>query len=294
MKFIVIDDSEPFGMSLKYALPDKEVICLEPTEALEKIRESDEMLLINANLKFDENNKRINCKGAVLARELRYDQTLSLESPIIIISFESQERVERRINFYLSKDEGFYYLKAPFSLKEFEDVIKGTKKITLCEDERTQGIKRANLNKAIDIIRNIGHEIKGATIGFVQILREVIGYKGSEESVERLISIARRDEGKERSWVDWFREEIYSLPDKLYLLGFDYKEEFPKDMDKIKRLMMVIDDYLRYFHLNEEKEKISQEDRKMMVGEAENMNNYFKELQSVFNSMEKSLKERYL
>lgn len=150
MNLIVIDDNKSFGASLKYALADREVICLEPKEALDKINGLNGTILINTHLKLKPTDRRREYKGLDLVCELLSKKFLY---PIIALSLDKEERLNEKLqkeydNLKL-KDLDINYIKLPFSLKEFEGIALLAKTCATKREELSKKLDMAEFKKYI-------------------------------------------------------------------------------------------------------------------------------------------------
>lgn len=301
---IVINADKLFLQSLNTALLNDEfkISALQitsskdiTTQIIDLIKGSNRrnIVLINCNAIIDKQDKQSNNLGIDIARSLLAHKEIRNKVSIIITSFLDKTFIEKHSGTDFSKTHKISYLRMPFSLRHLREIIQKSMGEKISDKELSEASKRFNLTRALECIRSTKHDIRNATLAASTLIRNVFVHSDSDEMMEKLIEIVRRDEGKKITWVDWFNKEMSSLPEKLSKLGFICEEDLPEQFLQLQQKQKHIDSYLEHFHLNEPYTKISDSDRKAIREEAIYIYEEFKSLNELFEEMADSLKRQY-
>ena len=301
---IVIDDNKLFTKSLDLTLSNSEIKVIQlplsssenmVTQIADTVRESaaHRVLLINANLVFNERDKRGDNRGIDLERTLLSHEEIRNQLSIIMTSFLARSSLEQQGGIDFPKTASLSFLTMPFTLDRLTDLVNASMEERVTEKEVSEAAKRFNLTKAIESIRSTKHDIQNAILAVVSLLRNVIAHAESEEMINNLIAIVRRDEGKEKTWVDWFAQELNCFPEELGKLGFVCGEEFPEQFARLQEARKRVDSYLRHFHLGDAAAKMTGADKKAIRDDASATYDALRSLRELFEDMADSLKRKY-
>jgi hypothetical protein len=159
--------------------------------------------------------------------------------------------------------------------------------------DRIAAAKKFNLSKAVSRIRSAKHDIQNAIVAVLTGLKQIQAYADKEHHINYMISLVRRDEEKERSWVDWLNSEVNTLNEDLEGMGYSLSAEFPEEFSKIENAKIEINKYLTHFQLGKPDTNISDDDRKSIIAEANQALDAFKTFKGTFQDMTDKLNQKY-
>jgi hypothetical protein len=207
------------------------------------------IVIVAADLADHEAATDTGMAGMEFARGLLLSEDSAPDVSVILTSAFDKTFLEAEGEVKFSEGGPLCYFPSPIDPPKLADRVRALLECATSSAELRDTARRFNAQKAYEIVRSAKHDARNAVFSVKVLLKQVASHQGSDEILERLVAQVRRDEGKERTWVRWFQEELASCRERLAAIGFDLDRDFPEHAGRMQDSVAFGEKYLGHFRL---------------------------------------------
>ncbi len=225
-------------------------------------------LLVDAHVRFTDTRPENNLAGLDFVHEIP-PAILHDRAVLFVMSHLRQQEIESAENGAIfSAEHGFAFVPADTSPDDLARRMADEISKQVQGESRLEAARRFNLSKAITRIRSAKHDVQNAILGVQTGLKNLVAQRATDQVIDSLIHLVRRDEGKARPWTQWMEEEITSFQEDLANMGFSCRDEFRDELPRLTNAMQVIAAFLVHFHFGKPETAICDGDRQAIKSNA--------------------------